>query len=213
MQVFPYRVPPFDNGVYVVVDARRDAIIIDPALGEREVLEVVRARGLRVVDILNTHGHPDHTFGDAAVKEATRARLGIHRLDAYRLAENAGEPRPGFPREHPPVVPDRLLDEGDELLLDDLRIRVLHTPGHTEGSSCFHIAQERVLFSGDTIFSGAMGRVDLPGGDAAAMVETLRRLAALPPETIVYPGHGPRTQIGVERAWIDGLTVERIAPA
>lgn len=213
MRLLAYRVPPFDNGVYILADARGDALVIDPAMGEREVLDTARTARLRVVEILNTHGHPDHTFGDAAVKAATGARLAIHRLDEYRLALNASGGIGAIGLTHPSVAADRLLDEGDEALLPDLRLVVIHAPGHTEGSSCFHLPNERVLFSGDTIFRGNMGRVDLPGGDPRAMIDSLRRLVTLPRDTKVYPGHGPPTTIGAEKAWIDDLTLEAIAPA
>ena len=197
MRLYAYRVPPLDNGVYVIADSAGDAIVIDPSFGEREVLEAVRANSLRVVEILNTHGHPDHVHADAPVKAATRARLAIHRLDAYRLAA-----------ERPPVAADRLLDEGDETRLADLHLVVLHTPGHTEGSVCFHLPEERALFSGDTLFNAGLGRTDLPGGDPRALVASLHRLMALPNDTAVYPGHGPRTSIKAERGWIEPLTAE-----
>src|SRR2546422_9460068 len=85
MRILAWRVPPYDNGAYLVHDERREAIVIDPSMGEAEVLTAAKEEGLRVIEILNTHGHPDHIYGNAAVKEATRARLAIHRLDAYRL--------------------------------------------------------------------------------------------------------------------------------
>src|SRR2546428_5155466 len=85
MRILAWRVPPYDNGAYLVHDERREAIVIDPSMGEAEVLTAAKEEGLRVIEILNTHGHPDHIYGNAAVKEATRARLAIHRLDAYPL--------------------------------------------------------------------------------------------------------------------------------
>lgn len=211
MRLHAFRVPPMDNGVYVLADLANDALVIDPSFGEREVIEAVRAQGLRVVEVLNTHGHIDHTFGDAAVVGATGGRLAIHRLDAYRLERNAREGSAFLPTRQPAVRADRLLEEGDESRLADLRLLVLHTPGHTEGSVCFHLPEEKVLFSGDTLFNAGLGRVDLPGGDPRAMMESLRRLMTLPPETVVYPGHGPKTAIGAEKAWIDGLSVEAIS--
>lgn len=205
MRVVPFRVAPFDNGTYIIVDERRDAIVIDPSLAEAEVVRAVRDEGLRVLAILNTHGHPDHVYANAPVKEATRARLAIHRLDAYRLELVS---RPGGSAVLPPApraLPDDLLDEGPLTYLRDTDLQALHTPGHTEGSTCFHLPAESVLFSGDVLFAGAVGRVDLPGGDARQMEASLRRVAALPPQTRVYPGHGPPTTIASELTWLKGF--------
>jgi glyoxylase-like metal-dependent hydrolase (beta-lactamase superfamily II) len=194
MRVLAWRVPPYDNGTYVVYDDRRDAVLIDPSMGEREALAGIRENGLRLVEILNTHGHPDHILGNAAVKEATRARLAIHRADAYRL----GPARPPTTFEIPPCDADDLFEAGPLAYIADLKITALHTPGHTEGSTCFYIEGEGVLFSGDVIFRGSTGRWDLPGGDREQMERSLERVASLPPSTKVYPGHGAPTTIGAE---------------
>jgi hydroxyacylglutathione hydrolase len=194
MRVLSWRVPPYDNGTYVVVDDRRDALVIDPAMGERQVIDAVKEHGLHLVEILNTHGHPDHIYGNAAVKEATKARLAIHRLDEYRL----GPKRPTTTLPIPPCDADDLFDEGLLTYVADLEITALHTPGHTEGSTCFYIARENVLFSGDVIFKGSTGRWDLPGGDRAQMERSLERVMTLPANTKVYPGHGVPTTIGAE---------------
>lgn len=203
MQIYAHRVAPFDNGMYVVADGRGDAILIDPSGGEREALRTVRDRGLRIIEVLNTHGHPDHIFANSAVQAATGARLAIHRADAYRLdPETAPRPRMlDFPRS----VPDDLLDEGPLPYLADLELQALHTPGHTEGSTSFYLPAEGILFSGDLLFAGNVGRVDLPGGDTADMERSLERVAALPPETTVYPGHGAATTIGAELPWLRGF--------
>lgn len=205
MRVVAFRVAPFDNGTYIVVDDRRDAVVVDPSMAEAEVLRAVRDEGLRVLAILNTHGHEDHVYANAPVKEATRARLAIHTRDAYRLELVS---RPGGPSvlgAVPRAVPDDLLEEGPVRYLADVAVEALHTPGHTEGSTCFYLPAEGTLFSGDVLFAGAVGRVDLPGGDPRQMEESLRRVAALPPETRVYPGHGPATTIGDELRWLKGF--------
>jgi glyoxylase-like metal-dependent hydrolase (beta-lactamase superfamily II) len=205
VRVVAFRVAPFDNGMYIVIDDRRDAIVIDPSMAEAEVLRAVRDEGLRVLAILNTHGHPDHVYANAAVKEATRARLAIHARDAYRL-DLESRPRAGSVLGPvPPAKPDDLLEEGPVTYLRDARVEALHTPGHTEGSTCFYLPDEQALFSGDVLFAGAVGRVDLPGGDPRLMERSLRRVAALPPGTRVYPGHGPATTIGGELPWLEGF--------
>lgn len=200
-----FRVAPFDNGMYIVVDERKDAIVIDPSMAEAEVLRTVREQGLRVLAILNTHGHPDHVYANAPVKEATKARLAIHRLDAHRLERISRAGGSAVLPAAPRAVPDDLLEEGPVTYLADTEIRALHTPGHTEGSTCFHAPAEATLFSGDVLFSGTVGRVDLPGGDARQMEQSLRRIAALPPQTRVYPGHGAPTTIADELVWLEGF--------
>ena len=203
-----WRVPPYDNGTYIVVDDRREALLIDPAMGERLVIDAVKEQGLRLVEILNTHGHPDHIFGNAVVKEATRARLAIHRLDAYRL----GPERPPTTMEIPPCDADDLFDEGALGYVSDLKVTALHTPGHTEGSTCFHFERERVLFSGDVIFQGSTGRWDLPGGDREQMERSLERVMTLPPDTKVYPGHGAMTTIADELGTLRSLHEAGVLP-
>lgn len=201
LRIVAWRVPPYDNGCYLVVDDRNEALLVDPAMGERVALDAVRERGIKLLEILNTHGHPDHVFGNAAVKEATRARLAIHRLDVYRL----GPERPETTFDVPPCTADDLIDEGPLTYLADVELLALHTPGHTEGSTCFYLPREPALFSGDVLFQGNVGRVDLPGGDAGEMERSLARVADLPPETRVYPGHGPPTTIGAELRWLRGF--------
>jgi glyoxylase-like metal-dependent hydrolase (beta-lactamase superfamily II) len=194
MRIMEWRVPPYDNGTYIVVDERGDAIAIDPSMGEKQIIAAVKEEGLRLVEILNTHGHPDHIFANAAVKESTKARLAIHRLDAYRL----GPGRPPTTFQIPPCDADDLFDEGPLTYVADLEVTALHTPGHTEGSTCFYLAKENLLFSGDVLFAGTTGRWDLPGGDREQMERSLERVMTLPPDTKVYPGHGSPTTIGAE---------------
>jgi glyoxylase-like metal-dependent hydrolase (beta-lactamase superfamily II) len=208
MRILAWRVPPYDNGMYLVYDDRSDALLIDPSMGERAALDAARENGLRLVEILNTHGHPDHIFGNAAVKEATRARLAIHRADRYRL----GPDRPPTTFTIPPCDADDLFDEGPLQYVADLEVAALHTPGHTEGSTCFYLEREGVLFSGDVIFKGSTGRWDLPGGDREQMERSLERLTKLPPGTTVYPGHGAPTTIGDELATLRGLRQAGVLP-
>ena len=208
MRILKWRVPPYDNGSYIVVDDRGDALLIDPAMGDRITLEAVREQGLRLVEILNTHGHPDHIYGNAAVKEATKARLAIHRLDAYRL----GPERPPTNLPIPPCDADDLFDEGVLGYVADLNLTALHTPGHTEGSTCFYLEREKVLFSGDVLFKGSTGRWDLPGGDREQMERSLERVMTLPAETTVYPGHGAPTTIGDELPNLRSLREAGVLP-
>lgn len=201
--------PPYDNGCYLIVDGRREAIVIDPSMGERQVIDGVREQGLRLVEILNTHGHPDHIFGNAAVKEATQARLAIHRLDEYRL----GPRRPPTQFAIPACFADDLFDDGQLSYLADVELSALHTPGHTEGSTCFYLRGEGALFSGDLLFQGNIGRTDLPGSDPEAMGESLSRImSSLPAKTRVFPGHGGVTTLGAEIETLRGLRDAGVLP-
>jgi glyoxylase-like metal-dependent hydrolase (beta-lactamase superfamily II) len=131
---------------------------------------------------------------------ARGAEIAAHPADWYRLTD----PQPLFaPFPIPPCVPAAELAEGGVIRFGEVRLDVLHTPGHTEGSVCLVSHEAGVVFSGDTLFAGGWGRVDLPGGDPAAMVESLRRLATLPDALRVLPGHGRATTIAAERAWLE----------
>jgi len=202
VRLYAHRVEPFDNGMYVLADDRGDAIVIDPSRGEREAMTTIRDHGLKLVEILNTHGHPDHVFDNAQLQEETRARIAIHAADVYRLDPAS---RPPSQLEAPESVADDLIAEGALAYVRDIALQALHTPGHTEGSVCFYLPNEGVLFSGDLLFAGNVGRIDLPGGDATQMEASLARVAALPAATRVFPGHGPATTIGDELRWLRGF--------
>jgi glyoxylase-like metal-dependent hydrolase (beta-lactamase superfamily II) len=202
MHLYAHRVEPFDNGMYVLADDRGEAVLIDPSRGEREAMTTIRDHGLRLVEILNTHGHQDHVFDNTRVQEETRARIAIHAADAYRLDPAT---RPASQLQPPKSVADDLITEGPIRYVRDLELQALHTPGHTEGSVCFYLPKEGLLFSGDLLFAGTVGRVDLPGGDAKQMEASLARVATLPPATRVFPGHGPATTIGDELGWLRGF--------
>ncbi|MFH0751697.1 MAG: MBL fold metallo-hydrolase [Chloroflexota bacterium] len=137
------------------------------------------------------------------------AEIAAHPADWYRLTD----PQPLFaPFPIPPCVPAAELAEGGVIRFGEVRLDVLHTPGHTEGSVCLVSHETGILFSGDTLFSGGWGRVDLPGGDTAAMVESLARLATLPDGLRVLPGHGAATTIARERPWLEMVARERRLP-
>lgn len=205
MRVETLVVPPLDNNVYLVIDeAGKQAAVVDTGLGARDLLSKAKALGVQILYILNTHGHPDHTADDGPLKAATGAKLAIFEVDAYRLARNATESKWFLPAPPPAVTADVLLKEGSTVVVGGLKLVTLHTPGHTEGSCCFYDAADGILFSGDTLFAGSCGRTDTLGGSPAKMKASLQRVAELPPETQVLPGHGPATTIGKE-TWIADL--------
>ena len=195
-------VGPVATNVHVLADPRsREAIAIDTATPSLAwIADELAARDWTLKLIVSTHGHWDHIGDNAAVAAHTGAEIAVHALDRERLTS----PQPLFaPFEIPPSVPAVDLAEGGVIRFGELRLRVLHTPGHTEGSVCLQSADDGLLFSGDTLFQAGWGRVDLPGGDEAAMVASLARLAGLEDHIGVFPGHGPATTIGRERAWME----------
>ena len=195
-------VGPIATNVHVLADPpTREAIAIDTATPSLAwIAEELAARNWTLKLIVSTHGHWDHIGDNAAVSAHTGADIAVHPLDRSRLER----PEPLFaPFEIPPSVPAVELAEGGVIRFGALRLRVLHTPGHTEGSVCLQAEDDGLLFSGDTLFAGGWGRVDLPGGDPAAMVESIGRLTGLPDATAVFPGHGGTTSVGRERAWME----------
>lgn len=193
---------PLATNLYVLADPRtREAIAIDTAIPCLDLITGALAeREWTLKLIVSTHGHWDHMGDNAAVQEHTGAGIAIHPADAYRLLK----PEPLYaPFEIPPCVPAVELAEGGEIRFGEIRLRVLHTPGHTEGSVCLLAEDDGLLFSGDTLFPGGWGRVDFPGGDADAMVSSIGRLAGLDDGLRVLPGHGAATTIGRERPWME----------
>ena len=201
-------VGPAGTNVHLLADARtREAIAIDTAIPSLDwIREELEARGWILKLIVSSHGHWDHTGDNAAVQAHTGAPIAAHPLDAHRLTD----PQPLWaPFPIPPSVPAVELAEGGEIRFGAIRLEVLHTPGHTEGSVCLVERDGGLVLSGDTLFARSFGRVDLPGGDAAAMAESLARLATLDDALAVLPGHGRETTIGDERHWLDWVSRER----
>ena len=195
-------VGPIATNVHVLADARsREAIAIDtatPCLAW--IADELAARDWTLKLIVSTHGHWDHIGDNAAVAAHTGADIAVHPLDRDRLTH----PQPLWaPFEIVPSIPAVELAEGGEVRFGDIRLTVLHTPGHTEGSVCLLDRDAGLLFSGDTLFAGGWGRVDLPGGDPTEMAASLARLSELEDATQVFPGHGGATTIGRERAWLE----------
>jgi hydroxyacylglutathione hydrolase len=202
MELLSRVVGPVATNVYVLADDKsREAIAIDTATPSLAwIADELAERGWTLRLIVSTHGHWDHIGDNAAVADHTGAQIAVHPLDRDRLVDQQPLWAP-FPI--PPSVPAVELAEGGEIRFGAIRLQVLHTPGHTEGSVCLYDADGGRLFSGDTLFAGAWGRVDLPGGSAEQMAESIARLADLDEPLGVLPGHGPATTIGRERGWME----------
>ncbi len=177
----------------LVYDDKGNAVVIDPGDKSLSILEKIEWHGIDVQAVLLTHGHFDHMGAAADVQFLTESRLYVHADDERALTDPVYSVMPL----EEPLTADVLVHDGDTLQIGDLTFTVLHTPGHTPGSVCYLC--DGVLFAGDTLFAGSIGRTDFAGGDVTAMRQSLRRLAALPDETVVIPGHGEKTTIGAEK--------------
>ena len=186
---------------YLIGDeATGDGAVIDPGGDPDLILEAIHREGLSIRYILNTHAHFDHMAANSPLVAACSAPLALHSADRELL--NSGGGATWFGLLSPPSTPriEVELSDGQELTIGELRIDVLHTPGHSPGHVAFSLPEEEVLFSGDALFQEGIGRTDLPGGDYATLMTSIRhKLMMLPDETVVYPGHGPPTTIGSER--------------
>jgi glyoxylase-like metal-dependent hydrolase (beta-lactamase superfamily II) len=190
----------FAENCWVIGNRRTgEAICVDPGDQPDEILAMARDMGVRIKYIANSHAHIDHVLGVGGVREATGARFLLHAGDLEILRGTARSAKGWMGMDLPqPPDPDALLGDGDSVDVDGLKLAVLHTPGHTQGSVCFYA--NGVVFAGDTLFAGSIGRTDLPGGDYdQEMGSIVERLLALPDETIVLPGHMDQTTIGHER--------------
>jgi glyoxylase-like metal-dependent hydrolase (beta-lactamase superfamily II) len=174
-----------DNFCYIIgCENTRKALVIDPGPNAERIVSEAQKDNLEIVTIVNTHGHGDHTAGNAKLKALTGADIIIHELDGDRYPDA-----------------DVLLGKEEALQLGELTIDVIHTPGHTPGGICLH-AQGN-LFTGDTLFVGDSGRTDLAGGNRSTLGKSIRRLMELPDDTVVWPGHDygptPSSTLGWEK--------------
>ena len=203
------RVGPIGENVYAV-ETGTAGFLVDPGDDPEAILRFVAEKGIAVSWIVLTHGHLDHTAAIPGILAAWRDKqpgIAIHALDASYLgargeATNAALfdaiGAPGFFRSYWNGMPEASLILADGDMIPGTAFRVLHTPGHSAGSICLYEAETGSLISGDTLFRDGVGRTDGPDCDPAELQASLARLAALPPDTVVYPGHGPKTTIGRE---------------
>ena len=194
---------PYEVNTYIIAAEDGQCVIIDPACcstDERAGLrKYIEDNDLRPTWLINTHGHFDHIIGNAFVCRTWPVKTAAHRDDLF-LMENAyrqGEAF-GFPVERPPK-PEVFFEDGEEFKLGDVRLRIYHIPGHSPGSIVLHSPEKHLVITGDVLFNGSIGRSDLPGGDYDQLIDGIgKKLMTLPPDTIVYPGHGPETSVGQE---------------
>jgi len=178
----------------------REAIVIDPGDEIGRIHRRLTELGLKLKQILVTHGHIDHIGGALKLKRLTGAPIYLNEGDLPQLEIMAAQAAWVGVAEPETAPPDEKLAEGLRVGLEHYPARVLHTPGHTQGSVCLHFVPLKLLVAGDTLFAGSIGRTDLPGGNTGQILESIHaRLLVLPEDTKVLPGHGPATTVGEER--------------
>ncbi|MRS12928.1 MAG: MBL fold metallo-hydrolase [Actinobacteria bacterium] len=196
MRVRRLTLGPLDTNCWLVDDAvGGPALVIDPADEPQVILDALSPRAVEAVVL--THCHFDHLAAAGAVLRASGARLLVPAADAAYITDTVGTGAALFGFSDVAPEADGMLAEGDVICAGELRLSVLETPGHTPGSIC--LLSHGHLIAGDTLFAGSIGRTDFPRGDMSAMRRSIARLAELPDETVVHPGHGPETTIGRER--------------
>lgn len=195
MKITTLEVGSFLSNCYIIADEKsRSGIIIDPGASPRRILDSVGEQNLEIKYIVATHAHMDHVSAVNEVKKANNAIFAIHQADAKLLARGGMMGLFG-----PAAKPDLLLQEGNRIEFGSLSFSVLETPGHSPGGIC--LLGHGVVFSGDTLFRQSIGRYDFPGCSGRDLMASIRnKLMVLPDLTTVYPGHGPATTIGLERA-------------
>lgn len=186
----------FATNTYLVTDEETgEMAVVDPSLKEDALLEKLKDK--KVKYILITHGHYDHIGGVNSVKEKTGALVVVHKEDEEMLSDA----KKNYGENVSPVSADILVEDGSELTLGNAKITVLHTPGHTKGGVCYIFNDDRIMFSGDTLFKLTAGRTDLYGGDARTELRSLAKIAELDGDYKVYPGHDDSTTLDFERQY------------
>lgn len=194
-------VGPLQTNCYIVADQNaQEGIVIDPGGDGDYILRTVQRMGLTIKIVVNTHGHFDHIMANRQVMEGTGALLAIHPKDAEMLTNPLRSFALFVGKFHPSPAATLLLEDGATVQFGSIQLSVLHTPGHSPGSISLWSSAEKAVFSGDALFNLGIGRTDFPGGSMHVLLQSIHeKLFTLPDDTVVYPGHGPKTTIGFER--------------
>lgn len=214
VEVTRFTLGPFQENCYLLVGpSGRQAAIVDPGIDAEPILDILKERDLELEWIVNTHAHVDHVACNAFYKEQTGAPIILHPDDEPILASVPQHAAMFGLQVAPSPPPDASFVEGVPFVFDGVAFDVIHTPGHSPGGVCLRFGDRMLV--GDTLFQGSIGRSDLPGGDAAQLIQSIRRkLFVLPGEIRCYPGHGEETTLAEEKRsnpFVSDAAVERFA--
>ena len=192
-----FTVGPMEANCYILYNPdKREGLIIDPGAEGSHLIKFIKQEKISINYIINTHGHPDHIGANRKIKEHTNAPILIHQYDAPMLAKSGSVLSFIFPLESSSPAADTFIKDGDLIECAGMKLKVLHTPGHTPGGISLLIDDS--IFTGDTLFSGSIGRSDLPGGSQEVLLNSIKKILSLDENLIIYPGHGPSTTVRQE---------------
>ncbi|NLJ43350.1 MAG: MBL fold metallo-hydrolase [Bacteroidales bacterium] len=203
MEIYKLAFNPIDVNTWIVADSSGECAVIDCGCYDmdefREFTDFLHEKNLKPVLLLNTHCHLDHIFGDIFMKGKYGLGAMCHRDDMFNRNQSVNHALMFGLRMETPPDPSGFIDDNMTFSFGTTEIKALHVPGHAPGSLAFYIEKENVVFTGDALFAGSIGRTDLPGGNYETIINSIKsRLFTLPPETIVFPGHGESTDVGTE---------------
>jgi glyoxylase-like metal-dependent hydrolase (beta-lactamase superfamily II) len=199
MKIKKFEVGPLLVNCYLIYDeTEKEGFLIDPGDEPGLIVDFINKESLRIKHIICTHGHFDHIGAVKEIKEKTGATVIIHKaeIEIYRNSAQVARQFFGFEIENQPE-PDKLIEDEETIRIFDRELKFIHTPGHSPGSISIYF--DGYLFTGDTLFAGSVGRTDLYGGNMAQLLNSLKKIASIPPDTVVFPGHGPKTKLEIEK--------------
>ncbi len=192
-----FTVGPMEANCYILYNPdKKEGLIIDPGAEGARLIKFIKQEKICINYIINTHGHPDHIGANRQIKEYTNAPILIHQYDAPMLTRSGSVLSLIFPLESSSPAADTFIKDGDLIECAGMKLKVLHTPGHTPGG--ISLLLDDAIFTGDTLFSGSVGRFDLPGGSEEVLLNSIKKILSLDENLIIYPGHGPSTTVGEE---------------
>lgn len=201
MEITVLTVGPVYTNCYIVnKEGSKSCLVIDPGEDAEKIADYIRKKSMKLEGILLTHGHFDHITGVSKLVSLAGGKVYACREEKEVLANPQlnGSVMMGY---EVALEPEVFLRDGQQLTLADLQFRVIHTPGHTKGGCCYYAEEEKILFSGDTIFMESIGRTDFPTGNSRELMDSIRnKILVLPDEVQIYPGHGPDTSVAYETA-------------